>query len=130
MSKGKNNKAKIQTFLGRDDVFVTANIEENCILTTEDKIKILYNEYNEARKYSGEIWTFLGLFVALITTLLTCEFKSIGGISEAVVEAAYILATVVAFALTIVALIQWLRHRKKLSFSYFIGQIKGTSLDK
>ena len=129
MAKGKNNKAKIQTFIGRDDVSVVANIEENCILTTEDKIKILYNEYNEARKYSGEFWTFLGLFVALLTTIVTCDFKPVFGLSEAVVEAAFILATALAFILTIWASIQWIRHHKKLSFEYFIDQIRGNNSD-
>ena len=129
MAKVKNNKAKIQTFIGRDDVSVVANIEENCILTTEDKIKILYNEYNEARKYSGEFWTFLGLFIALLTTIVTCDFKPVLGLSEAVVEAAFILATGASLGLTIWALVQWIRHHKKLSFEYFIDQIRGNNSD-
>lgn len=129
MAKGKNNKAKIQTFIGREEVSIVANIEENCILTTEDKIKILYNEYNEARKYSGEFWTFLGLFIALLTSILTCDFKSILGLSESIVEAMFIVATVIAFILTMVALFQWIKNHKKLKFEYFIKQIQGNCFE-
>lgn len=126
MAKGKkNNKAKIQTFIDRDDVSIVANIEQNCILTTEDKIKILYNEYNEARKYSGEFWTFLSLFLALFTTVLTCEFKPLWVFSESVVEAAYVFATATTLALTLVSLVKWIINHKKLSFEYFITQIRG-----
>ena len=126
----KNNKAKIQTFIGREDVSVVANIEENCILTTEDKIKILYNEYNEARKYSGEFWTYFGLFVALLTSIVTCDFKSVMGLSESVVEAVFVLSAVLAFGLTIWSSIQWIRHHKKLSFEYFIERIRGNNSDE
>ena len=130
MAKGKNNKAKIQTFIGRDDVSVVANIEENCILTTEDKIKIVYNEYSEARIYSGEFWTFLGLFVAFLTSILTCDFKSVLGVSESVIEAVFILATAISLFLTIWALVQWIINHKKLSFEYFISQIRGNTSDE
>ena len=126
MAKGKkNNKAKIQTFIDRDDVSIVANIEQNCILTTEDKIKILYNEYNEARKYSGEFWTFLSLFLALFTTVLTCDFKPFWVFSESVVEATYVFATATTLALTLVSLVKWIINHKKLSFEYFITQIRG-----
>ena len=129
MAKKRDNKERIQTFIGRDDVSVVANIQENCILTTEDKIKILYNEYNEARKYSGEFWTFLGLFLSLLISILTCEFKSIFGISESVIEAVFILATFVALIFSICALVNWIRNRKKLTFEYFINQIRGDNSD-
>lgn len=130
MAKGRNNKAKIQTFIERDDVSIVANIEENCILTTEDKIKISYNEYNEARKYSGEFCTFGGLFIALLTAIVTSDFKSVFGVPPNVVEATFILATALSFVLTIWALIQWIRHHKKLSFEYFINQIRGNNVDE
>lgn len=130
MSKGKNNKAQIQKFIKREDVSIIANINENCILTTEDKIKILYNEYTEIRKYSGEFWTYLGLFVSLLTSLLTCEFKSIGPISASIIEALYILATALTLILTIYALVKWKQNRNKLSFEYFINQIRGNNSDE
>ncbi len=129
MAKTKNSKIRIQALLERPDVSVTANIEENYIITTEDKIRILYNEYNEARKYSGEFWTFLGLFVALLTTILTCEFKSILGVSEFVFEAIFILATAIALVLTIWAGIQWGINHQKLTFDHFINQIRGNNSD-
>lgn len=125
MAKGRNSKAKIQSFISRDDVSIVANIEENYILTTEDKIKILYSDYKEAGKYSGEFWTFLGLFIALLTTVLTCEFKSVFGLSESVIESAYVLATAITFLLTIKAVVQWIANRKKMSFEYFISQLQG-----
>lgn len=131
MSKEKNNKAKIQAFIKRDDVSVSTNIGENCILTTEDKIKIVYNEYNGIKKYYGEFWTFLSIFITLFTTVLTCEFKSILGLPASVIWAMFILATISALGLTLYALIQWIINHKKLSFEYFISQLKGNdSIEK
>ena len=129
MAKGKNSKAKIQSLIGRDDVSIVTNIEENYILTTEDKIRILYNDYKEVRKYPSEFWTFLGIFIALLTSVLTCDFKSVLGLSEAVIESAYVLASALTFFLTIKSAAQWIMNRKKMSFEYFINQVRGNGVN-
>ena len=130
MAKGKYNKAKIQTFIGRDDVSVVANIEENYIFTTEDKIQILYEKYNQARKSADDFWTCFGIFLTLAITLFTCDFKPFFFIDAPTVKAMFILSTIVAFILCIVFAVGWFNKRKKLKFEYFISQIKGENTDK
>ena len=130
MAKEKNNKAKIQNFIRRDDVSVTANIEENYIFTTEDKIQILYEKYNQARKSAGDFWTCFGIFLTLAITLFTCEFKQFLFIDAPTVRAMFILSTLVAFILCIVFAVGWFNNRKKLKFEYFISQIKGENANE
>ena len=129
MSKKKDTREKIQTLINSANVSVVTNIDENYIVTTEDKIQILYHDYNQARKYTGEFWTFFGLFVTLFISVLTCEFKPCLGLTESVVHAIFILATIVAFLFCVYAGIKWACNRKKLSFKYFISQIRGDNLD-
>ena len=130
MSKKKDNKTQIQTVINRNDVSVTANIEENYIFTTEDKIQILYEKYNQARKSAGDFWTCFGIFLTLAITLFTCEFKQVLFIDAPTVRAMFILSTLVAFVLCIVFAVGWFNNRKKLKFKYFISQIKGENANE
>ena len=130
MAKGKISKARIQTFIGRDDVSVVANIEENYIFTTEDKIQILYEKYNQARKSAGDFWTCFGIFLTLAVTLLTCDFKPFLFIDAPTVKAMFILSTIAVFVLCIFFAIGWFNNRKKLKFEYFISQIKGENANE
>ena len=130
MSKKKDNKTQIQTVINRNDVSVTANIEENYIFTTEDKIQILYEKYKQARKSDGDFWTCFGIFLTLAITLFTCEFKQFLFIDAPTVRATFILSTLVAFVLCIVFAVGWFNNRKKLKFEYFISQIKGENANE
>ena len=130
MAKGRNSKAKIQTCIGRDDVSVVANIEENYIFTTEDKIQILYEKYNQARKSTGDFWTCFGIFITLAVTLVTCDFKSFFFVDSSTVRAMFILSTIAAFVSCILFAIGWFNNRKKLKFEYFMSQIKGENVDE
>ncbi len=125
MSKKKNNIATIQTVIGREDVAVTANVEENYIFTTEDKVKILYTEYNDAKKHTGEVGTSFSTFLTLLITLLTCEFKSFNFIDSATLHAVFIVATIITGIWFVFSGIRWIRNKKKLSFEYFFKGLQG-----
>ena len=125
MAKKKDNKSKIQTYLAADNVTVCANIQEEAIVTTEDKIKIAFTEYNAVHKYSGEFFTFLGIFISILLSITTSNFKSVLGLSAETVEAIFVLSLIISFAICVVSAIKWIRHRKQLSFAYFISQLKG-----
>ena len=125
MGRTKDNKFKIQTVIEREDVKCSANVEENYIFTTEDKIKILYEDYNAARKSSGDFWTCFSIFLTLVITLFTCDCKSFSFINEATIRAMFIISTFVSFVLCVYFATGWFRNRKKLKFSYFIARIKG-----
>lgn len=105
MAKKKDNKAEIQTIIERTNANIAVNVEENYIFTTEDKVKILYDEYNSARKYSGDFLALLGIFLSLLISILTCEFKDLPFMNAAVVEAAFFLATIISLFLCIYSLV-------------------------
>ena len=130
MAKTRNNKAKNQTFIGREDVSIVANIEENYIFTTEDKIQILYEKYNQARKSAGDFWTCFGIFLTLAVALLTCDFKPLLFFDAPTVRAMFVLSAIAAFVLCVAFAIGWFKNRKKLKFEYFISQIKGEHIDQ
>ena len=130
MSKKKDNKTKIQTVIDTSGVSLAANIDENYIFTTEDKIQILYNEYNQARKSSGDFWTFFGIFLTLLIALLTCDFKPFLFMDAATINAMFVLATIVSAVFCIIYAIGSIRNRKKLKFDYFIKKIKGDETDE
>lgn len=125
MAKKKDNKAEIQTIIERTNANIAVNIEENYIFTTEDKVKILYDEYNSARKYSGDFLALLGIFLSLLISILTCEFKDLPFMNAAVVKTAFFLATIISFFLCIYSLVKWIRVRSKLKFDYFIKKLQG-----
>ena len=131
MSKKNDNKKQIQTVIDRNNVLLNANIEESYIFTTEDKIHILYEEYNKARKSIGDFWTCFGVFISLITTLLTCEFnKVILGLEPSTIKAIFIVSSLVFLVLSIIFVIKWIINRKKITFDFFISKIKGCNKDR
>lgn len=126
MSKKTDNRTKIQTVIDRNDVSVNANIEENYIFTTEDKIHILYEEYNKARKSICDFWTCVGIFISLLASLVTCDFsKTIFGIDPSTIRAMFILSAIATLVMSVYYLVGWIKNKKKTSFDFFISKIKG-----
>ena len=78
--------------MDRSDSKIAVNVDENYIFTTEDKIRILYDEYNSARKYSGDFLAFLGIFLSILITLVTCEFKDLSFMDASTVKALFVMA--------------------------------------
>ena len=129
MAKKKDNKTEIQTIIERTSANIAVNVEENYIFTTEDKVRILYDEYNNARKHSGDFLALLGIFLSLLVSILTCEFKDLPFMSAAVVEAAFNLATIISFFLCVCSGFKWIGARNKLKFDYFIKKLQGEDPD-
>ena len=116
----------IQTLINREDVSISANIEEKYIVTTEDKIKLLYIEYNEAKKYSGIFLSVVGIFITIIISLLTCNFHDVSFMHSGTIKGVFIVAAVFGFVACIISAIQWYKNRERLKYTYFIGKIKGS----
>lgn len=121
----QRTKEKIQTIMDRSDSNISVNVEENYIFTTEDKIRILYEEYNSARKYSGDFLAYLGIFLSIMISLVTCEFKDIFFIDAATIKAIFIIALLLSLIGCISVGISWYRNKDKLTFNYFIKKLQG-----
>lgn len=125
----KNDKNAIQSVIQREDAKVSANIEEQYIFTTEDKIRILYDEYNSARKYSDSIASQLGVTLTLLISLFTCDFKTVFGIKAEYICAFFIFATGLSLFILVYTIIHYWRNRHKLTFDYFFRKIQGKAGD-
>lgn len=129
MGENTNLADEIQPVIGNPIVSVSKNIEQNCIITTEDKLHIIFDEYNSAKKASSDALGWLGIFVALLIADFTCSFHDVLFMDSATVRAMFYLATLFFFIRSIQSGINYLKNREKLSFDSFIGKIKG-SLNK
>ena len=121
----QTSKEKIKTIMNQTDAQISVNVNENYIFTTEDKVKILYEEYNGVRKYSGDVLTYFGIFLTLIITLLTCDFKELPFIDASTIKAIFVLATILFGLLCICAVCKWFANKDKLTFEYFLKKLQG-----
>lgn len=129
MGENKDTE-RILTIVNNTDAQISANIEESYIFTTEDKVRILYDEYNAIRKLSSDTMSWLGIFLALLIADLTCSFKTIWILNSSIIQAVFIVSTVVFFVLLVRSFLSWMRNRGKLKFSFFIEQLKGEERTK
>ncbi len=126
----RDDKEKIRSLIENTDTSITANIEENYIVTTEDKIRILYDEYNEVVKETGTPVGLSGILITLIISDITCDFKAIWIFSSDLVKAVFLVATVLFAILTIRSGWRYYTNREKLKFGFFINQLKGNRISE
>lgn len=115
---------KILTLINQDSP-IAANIEQSYIFTTEDKIRILYDEYNRIKKLSSDALSWLGIFIALLISDITCDFKSFWIFDSYFIRALFAVATALFCFLFLRSLLCWLKNREKLQFSFFINKLRG-----
>ena len=127
MPNQRNSRAKIQALIENDEASISANIEEQYVITTEDKIRILYDEYNKAVKESGNVLAWLGILLSLIITDVTCTFKNVWIFKDYHIQSFFYISTLVCGFLFLWSLGAYLKNRTKLTFSFFIQKIKGNS---
>lgn len=124
MAENKDTE-KILTIVKSTDTTIAANIEESYIFTTEDKVRILYDEYNAIRKVSSDMLSWLGIFITLLISDLTCEFKQFWFFEPSVIRAVFLVSTILFLILFVRGLICWIGNKNKLKFNFFIDQLKG-----
>lgn len=129
MPEKKDIKDQIRTVIGNPIVSVSANVEEKYIITTEDKVKILYNEYNSAKTLSSNTLSWFGIFIALLIADFTCDFKSFWIFDSSTIKAIFYISTVVFLGLSIKSAIIYIRNKDKLSFKFFLNEITGNSTE-
>lgn len=116
---------KILTILNSSDASIATNIDQSYIFTTEDKVRILYDEYNRIRKQSSDTLSWLGIFLTLLITDFTCDFKTIWFLSSDLLKAIFIVATVLFFCLFCYSAKCWYTNKEKMDYPYFLEKLKG-----
>lgn len=121
----KKDTERILTIVNSSDTSIAANIDQNYIFTTEDKVRILYDEYNKVRKLSSDAIGWLGIFLTLLISDLTCDFNPFWIFSSEVISAVFLVSTILFFCLFVRSGYYWLRNKDKLEFPFFLEKIKG-----
>lgn len=125
MAEIKSSNEILQLINGLGDNSIVTNVQTTYIVTTEDKVKLLYKEYNEAQEKSNNMFSWFGILVALLIADITCDFKDISFIKAHTVSSFFNFATIICAILFLRSLFYWWKNRKKIEFEFFINQLKG-----
>lgn len=125
-----DDKEKIRALIENKDISITANIEEKYVVTTEDKIRILYDKYNTSVRVSSNTLAWLGIFITILITDFTCSFKQIWIIPSEIVAGFFYVSTVFLGVATIRSIYVWSKKKKDLEFAFFLNQLKGDKQEK
>ncbi len=80
---------------------IHANVGQELIVTTRDKLELCLVHHREELE-SRELWAIpFGIFVPVILTLLTADFRGGLGLKKEVWQAIFIIVAVVSFFLTV-----------------------------
>lgn len=105
---------------------ITANVEQEYIVTTYDKVKLILIEYEDNKKLANEWWTYLGMAFSFFLPILTAEFNNFWVFSAATLKAFFLVLSVIFGGLTFISIIRRIKNRKKISIEYCANKIKST----
>ncbi|MGJ1446056.1 hypothetical protein [Sphingobacterium spiritivorum] len=103
---------------------VHKNVEQEIIITTSDKIKLVLIETKEILTSKRDWWTPFGLFMTFVITFCTADFKGFLGLTKDTWEALFIFLTVATFVWLIFSLIKLGKYWGKGDLKTIIDQIK------
>ena len=120
MASGTSNNQTNSRFINQ----ICTNTKSDLIEITEDKLEnILIKFLSDYRNSTGWL-TPLGIFLSLLITFLTAEFKEFIGISKDIWCAIFYVTLVISFIWTIISSILALLNFKKTKIEHLITKIK------
>jgi hypothetical protein len=72
------------------------NVKQEIIITTEDKIKLVLIKSKEILTSQRDWWTPCGLFISVITTLITSNFEDSLGLTKELWHALFLVLAIVS----------------------------------
>lgn len=103
---------------------ITTNVEQEYIVTTYDKIKLILLECENYKKLSSSWWSYLGMTISFLFPCFTAEFKPFLGLDSTTIKTIFILMSIFWGVITIVSLIRRICNRKKIAIEYCANRIK------
>lgn len=101
------------------------NLAQEIIVTNTDKVKIILDEHHKIIKKKIEWINPIGLFLSVLTTLLTAQFdKNKFGLSPEIWHAIFIVACLVSFVWSTILMINAIRYHKKGTVEQCIEKLK------
>ena len=98
------------------------NLEQDTIITTEDKLRLCLHNAIDRLDAKRKWWTPSALLVTLILALTTTEFKKQFTIPAATWQAFFLLVAVVSLIWTVMAI--WKAKGVKVSVESIVSEIK------
>ena len=84
------------------------NTTQEIIAINEDKLRLILKDYEDGIKVNTDWQTPLGLFVTILTTLLTADFHDFLGLAKAVWQAIFVLVLVFSLYLLITRICKYI----------------------
>lgn len=122
MSEEETFEETLQKFHQGNKIHWYPNLEQVGIAITEDRLKLCLHKAIDRLDAKRRWWTPLSVFVTLVLTLTTTEFKDQFVFSAATWEAIFLISVVITFYLTIKAICKAVRV--KVSVESIISEIK------
>ncbi len=106
------------------NVTIHKNVNQEIIITTADKIKLVLINTREVLTAQRQWWTPAGLLISFIATLCTAEFKDVLGMSKDYWQALFSFLSIGALIWLIVTLRKLYINRKGAKLDQIVEQIK------
>jgi hypothetical protein len=113
---------KPEDFVRESSVF--RNISQQVIVTTSDKIKLCLIEHQNTLSAKNGWIAPIGLLIALVTALVTTDFKQFLDISPDIWKALFIFGTILSAVWTIRSLFRLYQFRNKGGIDSIIEELK------
>jgi hypothetical protein len=103
---------------------VHTNVGQEFVVTTSDKIRLSLKEYQSALKAQNDWVAPLGIFLALLPSLVAADFKSFIGITAEMWKSLFFLGTI-GCIIWLIKTIYWaIKLRKISNIEYIIEKMK------
>lgn len=106
---------------------VHKNINQNVIVTTEDKVKICLMENQNVLTSKNEWAAPFGILISLLATIMTTTFKDTFGFSADTLKAVFIITIILSGGWLLKALKQIWDYRDKGNIQNIINYLKESS---
>ena len=105
---------------------ITTNVEQEYIVITHDKIKLILLECENYKKLSSSWWSYLGMTISFLFPCFTAEFNPFLGLDATTIKTIFVLMSIFWGFITIVSIIRRIWNRNKLSIEYCADRIKNS----
>ena len=105
------------------------------IVTTRDRVALVFHEYVRHRAWTTDWLAYLGLFIGLLIPLITTtEFTGLIISNKTIVsgplcKSIVLILCVVAGVVCLCCIIRRVRNRKKLTCAYFLDQLRKVNVN-
>jgi hypothetical protein len=100
------------------------NVKQEIIITTEDKIKLVLIKSKEILTSQRDWWTPCGLFISVITTLITSNFEDSLGLTKELWHALFLVLAIVSGGWLVRATYTFFKTSGQNDLDSIIEQIK------